>query len=219
MKRALSILLVGLGLFCSCEENDVQPDAIAFSYIPETNIAETQLGATVYTYDDLIATTAGVYYGRDAIYDCYKKDGQTYYIMNRRENKPDNANQLVGMEGFLPITLQIHDGYYAMIASIDHATYLYRYDFDEVSQTLESIEISSRYYNVPQTLVYLSEEYFVLQMDATWRSLSKEKGATFSRVVYKKCTMPDLSSATDTIDCRSLQEASEQDIDMPKNIV
>ena len=77
MKRALSILLVGLGLFCSCEENDVQPDAIAFSYIPETNIAETQL---VYTYDDLIATTAGVYYERDAIYDCYKKDGQTYYI-------------------------------------------------------------------------------------------------------------------------------------------
>ena len=219
MKRALSILLAALGLFCSCEENDVQPDAIAFSYIPETNIAETQLGATVYTYDDLIATTAGVYYERDAIYDCYKKDGQTYYIMNRRENKPDNANQLVGMEGLLSSTLQIHDGYYAMIASIDHTTYLYRYDFDEVSQTLESIEISSRYYNVPQTLVYLSEEYFVLQMDATWRSLSKEKGATFSRVVYKKCPAPNFSSAPDTIDCRSLQEVSELDIDMQKNII
>ena len=202
MKRALSILLVGLGVFCSCEENDVQPDAIAFNYIPETNIAETQLGATVYTYDDLIATTAGVYYERDAIYDCYKKDGQTYYIMNRRENKPGNANQLVGMEGFLPITLQIYDGYYATTVSIDHATYLYRYDFDEVSQTLDDILLSASYYNVPQTLVYLSEEYFVLQMDTTWSRFSKEKGATFSRVVYKKCPALNFSSAPDTIDRR-----------------
>lgn len=203
MRRALHILLVGLGLFCSCEENDVQPDAVAFSNIPDTNIAETQLGATVYTYDDLITTVTGRYYDMGAVYDCYASDGQTYYIMNRRENKPDNANQLVGMEGYLPTTLQIHDGYCEKTVSIDHATYLYRYDFDEVSQTLEGICTSSQYANVPQTLVYLSEEYFVLQMDATWWSLSKEKGATFSRVVYKKCPALNFSSAPDTIDRRN----------------
>ena len=188
MRRALNILLVGLGLFCSCEENDVQPDAVASSSIPDTNIAETQLGATVYTYDDLITTVTGRYYDMDAVYDCYASDGQTYYVMNPRADLSDNANLLLGMEGILSSTIQIHDGYYAWTGGGDNETHLYRYDFNEATQTLEGICTFSQYANVPQTLVYLSEECFVLQMDATWNSHSKEKGATFSRVVYKICS-------------------------------
>lgn len=199
MKRALNILLVSFGLFCSCEKNNVLPDAVAFSNIPNSDIAETQLGATEYTYADLIATTAGLYYEMDAIYDCYRKEGKTYYIMNRREEDSDNANLLVGIEGFLGSVIQIHDGYYVWTGGKDNDTHLYNYDFDEASQVLEGVCTFQTYVDVPNTLVYLSKDCFILQMDVAWRSLSKEKGATFSRVVYKKCPAPETSKVTDSI--------------------
>lgn len=202
MKKMLIVLSASLVLFCSCEKPEELSDAVAFNKIPDTNIAETQLGTTVYTYSDLVTTTAGVYYDMDAVYDCYKKDGEVYYVMNRRDAFPDNANQLVGMEGFLPSMIQIHDGYYAWTGGEDNETHLYSYDFDESSQTLEGVCKYHIYADAPNTLIYLSEEYFVLQMDVTWRNLSKEKGATFSRVVYKKCLAPDFSAVTDTIDYR-----------------
>lgn len=202
MKKVLMVLLVGLGLFCSCEKDVELPNAVAFNKVPETNIAEAQLGIETYTYDDLLSTTANRYYDEYAIYDCYKKNGETYYVMNRRENYPDNANQMVGMEGFLPSAIQIHDGYYAWTGGKDNETHLYNYDFNEASQTLAGIAAWVDYAEVPNTLVYLSEEYFVLQMGTPWKKRSKELGATFSRVVYKQCLAPDFAVVTDTVDYR-----------------
>ena len=110
MKKGAFILLVGTSLLCSCEK-DEEAAAIAFGKIPDTNIAESQLGKEVYTYDGFLSTTAGRYYDMEAIYDCYEKKGETYYIMKRKDNYPDNANQLVGTDGTLPAYKQFHDGY------------------------------------------------------------------------------------------------------------
>ena len=77
MKKVLMVLLVGLGLFCSCEK-EIEAAAIAFSKIPETSITEAQLGAEMYTYEDLLRVIANKQYKEDAIYDCYEKNGKTY---------------------------------------------------------------------------------------------------------------------------------------------
>lgn len=185
MKKFVITFLASASLLCSCEKS-VEAEAVAFSKIPETNISEAQLGAVVYTYDDLLRVTAGRHYEEDAIYDCYKKKDKTYYIMNRKENYPDNANQLVGMEGMLPHYIQLYDGYYTFTGG-QNGNRRDDYTFDEATQELSGVCTWVDYAEVPNVLVYLSEEYFVLQMDVPWENRSKELGATFSRVVYKQC--------------------------------
>ena len=202
MKKVLMVLLVGLGLFCSCEKDVELPNAVAFNKVPETNIAEAQLGVEMYTYEDLLRVIANKQYKEDAIYDCYEKNGKTYYIMNRRENYPDNANQFVGMEGLRPFK-RFYDGYYTCAGGYNiSSTERYNYTFDEATQELKGIATWVDYAEVSNTLVYLSEEYFVLQMGTPWKKRSKELGATFSRVVYKQCLAPDFAVVTDTVDYR-----------------
>ena len=185
MKKVFTIL-AGLALLCSCEK-EVEADALAFNKIPDANITEAQLGAEVYTYEELLTVTEGKRYKEDAIYDCYEKRGKTYYIMNRRENYPDNANQLVGMDGILPHHIQIYDGHYTYTGGYDITTQRYDYTFNEATQELSGICTWVVFAEVPNVLVYLSDECFVLQMGTSWKNRSKELGATFSRVVYKRC--------------------------------
>lgn len=184
MKKFAIIFLANVYLLCSCEK-EVEADAVAFSKIPETYISEAQLGAEVYTYEDFLRATTGRHYCQDAIYDCYEKKGKTYYIMNRRENYPDNANQLVGMEGILPHHIQIYDGHYTYTGGYDIETNRYDYTFNEATQELSGICTWAVFAEVPKVLVYLSDEYFILQMGTPWKKRTKELGATFSRVVYK----------------------------------
>lgn len=205
MKKTLIVLFAVLGLLSSCEKSEELPDAVAFNKIPDTDIAESKLGATVYTYDDLISITSGIYYERDAIYDCYKKGGKTYYIMKRRESRPDNANLLVDMDGISLSAIQIHDGYFAFNNGVDHEVWLTNYHFDEASQALNDIFWDSDFEGLPNILIYLSDDYLVLQTEKAWLKRSAEKGATFSRVVYKKCTELKFTIPTDTVDRRQRQ--------------
>ena len=185
MKKTFTIL-AGLALLCSCEK-EVEADAVVFKKIPDTNISEAQLGAEKYTYEDFLRVTADKHYYEDAIYDCYEKKGKTYYIMNRREGYSDNANQFIGMVGIYPYYIQIYDGYYTYNGGYDNTTKRYNYTFDEATQEVKGLTNWVDFSVVPNVLVYLSEEYFVLQMGVPWRKRSKELGATFSRSVYKRC--------------------------------
>ena len=202
MKNLTFFLFAGIVLLCSCEKSEELPDAVAFSKVPETNIAEKLLGVVKYSHEDLVSVTSGIYYDWDAVYDCYKKGGKTYYIMNRRENRPNNANLLVGMDGFLPDAIQIHDGYYEYLGGLDGDVVLYNYKFDEESQALDGIFRPAHFIGHSNILIYLSEEYLILQTDLPWLGRSAEKGATFSRTVYKRCTELNFKMPTDTVDWR-----------------
>ena len=202
MKKYAFVLLVSVSMLCSCEK-EAEAAAIAFGKIPDTNIAESQLGTEVYTYDGFLSTTAGRYYDMEAIYDCYEKKGETYYIMKRKDNYPDNANQLVGTDGTLPAYKQFHDGYYSSTIGEDRSVKLYDYTFDEATQSLNGIYTYVDYADFSHVLVYLSEDYFVLQIDAPWSNRSKELGATFSRVVYKQCLKSEVPIKKDTLDLRN----------------
>lgn len=202
MKNLTFILFAGIVLLCSCEKSEELPDAVAFSKVPDTDITEKQLGAVKYSHEDLISITSGIYYDWVAVYDCYKKGGKTYYIMKRRENRPNNANLLVGMDGFYRDAIQIHDGYYAYLGGLDGDVVLYDYKFDEESQALDGIFRPAHFIGHSNILIYLSEEYFILQTDLPWLERSAEKGATFSRAVYQRRTELNFEMPTDTVDRR-----------------
>lgn len=113
MKKTAFVLHAGLALLCSCEKEEVA--ALAFDRIPETDIMESQLGATMYTCDDITRITEGISYRLNAIYDCYKKGKKTYYVLNPFHE--ETTNQLYGMTGLIP-SFQLYD-----------------YQFDETSQS------------------------------------------------------------------------------------
>ena len=203
MKKSVLFLLAGIILFCACEQTAELPNAKSFSKIPETNVAEAQLGVVKYSYNDLLSATADVCYEEWAIYDCYKKDGETYYIMNRRDDNPDNANQLIGMDGIYPFFIEIHDGYYSWTGGApDYQVKLCNYEFNEGAQTLNGICSYYSYVDMPHNLIYLDKECFILQIDTPWKRMSAEKGAKFSRVVYRQTERFTHPVIPDTIDCR-----------------
>lgn len=201
MKNLTFILFASIVLLCSCEKSEELPDAVAFSKVPDTDITEKQLGVVKYSHEDLISVTSGIYYDLYAAYDCYKKGGKTYYIMNRRENRPNNAN-LLGADGSYPDAIQIHDGYYAYLGGLDGDVVLYNYKFDEESQALKDFFLPAHFIGHSNILIYLSGEYLILQTDMPWSKRSVEKGATFSRTVYKRCTELNFEMPTDTVDRR-----------------
>ena len=200
--KSLCCILAGLALLASCEKSEEMSAAIAYDKIPGTNIVEGQLGSVVYTYEDWLDCTAGSYYVMDAIYDCYVAKGKTHYVVNPRDGYPDNTNQMMGMEGFLPASLQFHDGYYSYAGGYEGVVKLYAYTFDEASQALSGVFEYHHLEGLPKTLVYLTEECFVLQTGKAWGNRSAEKGATFSRVVYKRCAASEVPVLKDTVDCR-----------------
>ena len=155
MKKLASILLAGLALLASCEKSEEMSAAIAYDKIPGTNIVEGQLGSVVYAYEDWLDCTAGSYYVMDAIYDCYVAKGKTHYVVNPRDGYPDNTNQMMGMEGFLPASLQFHDGYYSYAGGYEGVVKLYAYTFDEASQALGGVFEYHHLEGLPKTLVYL----------------------------------------------------------------
>ena len=166
MKKTAFILLAGLALLCSCEKEEVT--ALAFDKIPETDIMESQLGTTIYTCDDITQITEGFPYQLIAIYDCYKKGNKTYYVLNPYHE--ETTNQLYGSTGLIP-SFQLYD-----------------FQFDETSQSFTGGPFGWVHWEgVPNKLLYLSEEYIILQWEAPWQAQhSKEKGATFSREVYER---------------------------------
>ena len=204
MRNYVLSLLAGMMLFSSCHRDDNEPAlAIALTHVPETTIAEAQLGAVRYTHDELLGATAGEYYIEAAIYDCYREGGEVFYVLNPREEAPNNVNQRIGMDGLSTHYIQFYDGYYSSTGGMpDYKTSLRDYTFDEKAQTLNGLFTYHSTIDVPHRLVYLHRDYIILEMDAPWRKLSAEKGATFSRVVYKRVNEPTHPVVPDTIDNR-----------------
>ena len=90
---------------------------------------------------------------------------------------------------------RITDGYHEettnqLYGSIDllPSFQLYDFQFDETSQSFTGGPFGWVHWEgVPNKLLYLSEEYIILQWEAPWQAQhSKEKGATFSREVYER---------------------------------
>lgn len=201
-----SFTLVCVGLFCSCNRNEDEGEpaqVVALNHLPESSVAEAQLGAAHYTHDELLGATADGHYIEAAIYDCYREEGEVFYVLNSREEAPNNVNQRIGMEGLSTHYIQFYDGYYSSTGGMpDYKTSLRDYTFDEKAQTLNGLFTYHSTIDVPHRLVYLHRDYIILEMDAPWRKLSAEKGATFSRVVYKRVDEPTHPVVPDTIDNR-----------------
>ena len=183
MKKTAYTILTCLILFCSCEKEEIT--ALAFNYIPETDIAELQLGMEAYSYEELLQTTSGKSYKLAAIYDCYPKGGKMYYVLNPYHE--DTTNQLYGMTGDITC-FQIHDGYIVSVyEGFPNHDMKNDFRYDESSQSFYGYFGWAHFEGVPNRLVYLNEDFLVIQWDAPWnRNQSAEKGAVFSREVYKR---------------------------------
>lgn len=201
-----SFTLVCVGLFCSCNRNEDEGEpaqVVALNHLPESSVAEAQLGTANYSHDEFLRTTAGEYYIEAAIYDCYREGGEVFYVLNPRESNPENVNQRLGMDGLSTHYIQFYDGYYSSTGGMpDYKTSLRDYTFDEKAQTLNGLFTYHSTIDVPHRLVYLHRDYIILEMDAPWRKLSAEKGATFSRVVYTRVDEPTHPVVPDTVDYR-----------------
>ena len=201
-----SFTLVCVGLFCSCNRNEEEGEpaqVVALNHLPESSVAEAQLGTANYSHDEFLRTTAGEYYIEAAIYDCYREGGEVFYVLNPRESNPENVNQRLGMEGLSTHYIQFYDDYYASTGGMpEYKTTLCNYSFDAAAQTLNGLFTYHSTIDVPHRLVYLHRDYIILEMDAPWRKLSAEKGATFSRVVYTRVDEPTHPVVPDTIDNR-----------------
>ena len=204
MKNHVLFLLACIMLFASCHRDDNDPAlAIDLTKIPETTIAEAQLGTANYSHDEFLRTTAEEYYTEAAIYDCFREGGEVFYVLNPRESNPENVNQRLGMEGLSTHYIQFYGDYYASTGGMpDYKTSLRDYTFDEKAQTLNGLFTYHSTANVPHRLVYLSSDHIILEMDAPWKKLSAERGATFSRVVYTRVDEPTHPIVPDTIDYR-----------------
>lgn len=204
MKNHVLFLLACIMLFASCHRDDNDSAlAIDLNKIPETTIAEGMLGAAHYTHDELLGATADGHYIESAIYDCYREGGEVFYVLNSREEAPNNVNQRLGMEGLSTHYIQFYGDYYASTGGMpDYKTSLRDYTFDEKAQTLNGLFTYHSTANVPHRLVYLSSDHMILEMDAPWKRLSAERGATFSRVVYTRVDEPTHPVVPDTVDYR-----------------
>ena len=206
MNKNIFFLLAGIVLFGSCNRNEEEGEpaqVVALNHLPESSVAETQLGTASYSHDEFLRTTAGEYYTEAAIYDCYREGGEVFYVLNSREEAPNNVNQRIGMDGLSTHYIQFYDGYYSSTGGMpDYKTSLRDYSFDAAAQTLNGLFTYHSTIDVPHRLVYLNRDYIILEMDAPWRKLSEEKGATFSRVVYTRVDEPTHPVVPDTIDNR-----------------
>ena len=198
--------LMALLCLAACNRNEEEGEpaqAIALNHLPESSVAEAQLSTANYSHDEFLRTTAEEYYIEAAIYDCYREGGEVFYVLNSREEAPNNVNQRIGMDGLSTHYIQFYDGYYSSTGGMpDYKTSLHDYTFDEKAQTLNGLFTYYSTADVPHRLVYLSRDHIILEMDAPWKKLSAGKGATFSRVVYTRVDEPTHPIVPDTIDYR-----------------
>lgn len=198
--------LMALLCLAACNRNEEEGEpaqAIALNHLPESSVAETQLGTANYSHDEFLRTTAGEYYIEAAIYDCYREGGEVFYVLNSREEAPNNVNQRIGMDGLSTHYIQFYDGYYSSTGGMpEYKTTLCNYSFDAAAQTLNGLFTYHSTIDVPHRLVYLHRDYMILEMDAPWKRLSAERGATFSRVVYTRVDEPTHPVVPDTVDYR-----------------
>ena len=205
MKKTFYALMALLCLAaCNRNEEEGEPaQVVTLNHLPESSVAEAQLGTANYSHDEFLRTTAGEYYIEAAIYDCYREGGEVFYVLNPRESNPENVNQRLGMEGLSTHYIQFYGDYYASTGGMpDYKTSLRDYTFDEKAQTLNGLFTYHSTANVPHRLVYLSSDHMILEMDAPWKRLSAERGATFSRVVYTRVDEPTHPVVPDTVDYR-----------------
>ena len=205
MKKTFYALMALLCL-AACDRNEEEEEpaqVVALNHLPESSVAEAQLGTANYSHDELLRTTAEEYYVEAAIYDCYREGGEVFYVLNPRESNPENVNQRLGMDGLSTHYIQFYGDYYASTGGMpEYKTTLCNYSFDAAAQTLNGLFTYHSTANVPHRLVYLSSDHMILEMDVPWKRLSAERGATFSRVVYTRVDEPTHPVVPDTIDNR-----------------
>ena len=205
MKKTFYALMALLCL-AACDRNEEEEEpaqVVALNHLPESSVAEAQLGTANYSHDELLRTTAEEYYVEAAIYDCYREGGEVFYVLNPRESNPENVNQRLGMDGLSTHYIQFYGDYYASTGGMpEYKTTLCNYSFDAAAQTLNGLFTYHSTANVPHRLVYLSSDHMILEMDVPWKRLSAERGATFSRVVYTRVDEPTHPVVPDTIDYR-----------------
>ena len=191
------LLFASLILLCSCEEK-LSSDGMAMrqNTVPGTNIPESQVGVKNYTVGEFTRFVEGRRYERMAVYDFYKKWGDTYYvIMDEDDNGDPVFNSLSQCTGCGRDVRQFEgDEMMHWAGSIGcEVTYLYNYTFTYSSQKI-SYGLSEEY------VVFVNDEYMITQDEVFWDS-SYDAGAMFSRTVYKSVEKEEIHTGKFT-DCR-----------------
>lgn len=195
MKKIALTMLAGLALLCSCEKN-LSDDGLAMKHdvVPGTNVKESQLEKKMYTEAGFMELMNGRCYKRIAVYDCYKKRGDTYYVIMHEEGDGEYCfNILEHCEGCgRDIRLFKEDELALLCGSIgNELTRLYDYSF--VKQKLV-------YGGNREAVIFVNDEYLITLNDLFWDS-SYDAGAMFSRTVYQRTEVSDWYPG-DTIDLR-----------------